>query len=128
MSEINDFIRYCMRRNIKSLYAKNEDGEYVLLPFALSYEKRSGDEYSTHFYSPSKEETTFTSKSGKYAPDPRELLECHNAQKNLVGKWRGIDVTYEPDNRVIFHFNNTIEVVDFMRTLEAKWRAVKWDD
>ena len=122
MNRINDFIRYCMRRNIKDLYAKNEDGEYVLLPFKLSYEVRSGDEYSTHFYSPSKEKTTFTLKSGKYAPDPRELLELHNAQNNLVGKLRGRDVTYEPDGRVIFHFNNATEAVNFMRTLEVEWK------
>jgi len=60
MNGMTEFIKFCMRRNIKDLYAKNKDGEYILLPFHLSYEERSGDEYGAKFYTPKKEETTFT--------------------------------------------------------------------
>jgi len=83
MNGMTEFIKFCMRQNIKDLYAKNEDGEYILLPFTLSYEERSGDEYGTEFYAPKKEETTFTQKSSKNTPDSRKSPECHNAQKIL---------------------------------------------
>jgi hypothetical protein len=88
---------------------KNKDGKIELTKDEL--QQMLDDAYNQGYADGNRKYDTITYPSKK--------CECQN---HPVGKWRGTDVTCEPDGRVIFHFNNTTEAVNFLETLNPKWR------